>query len=446
MTARNGSASLVRRLAFGSKSYYFFDKLFCQQPLARISRWGDQPAARIPDHFARVAYDLVESIRTRRWAPDIGNAELALLHATDPLPQNRRYLSYWHDPAINTTAGTIVGVDLIRHNGKYHVIEINRGPSIYPRRREMYAETFDPMFWRIFESAPSEGYRKIVPIAFRWHAVYIEEFERASHALGIPIVPHNCPLQFPECPRRMFALPDPIEPETLYVIHSGLMSPAVRYLDDKWYSWQWLEHAIREEMPGTLVALPATHDDFVFPLDDHGPRWPNLVVKLASSARSTHVIAARFDSVDEAREALGVGESGRVPDKLRTGFVKGLLFHGSERVLYQAYVPPELDEREHARMLRLHLWLSPQRTLYLAAHARISQKPVPKVAPRGIIRQDGAYIFNDAEYARLSPEMEEEIRSVAADLGGAMQRALERKFETGPAQANSSAGSTTAIR
>ncbi|HXH92322.1 MAG TPA: hypothetical protein VNN25_12140 [Thermoanaerobaculia bacterium] len=446
MTVRNGSASLSRRLAFGSESYYFFDKMFCQQPLARISRIGDMATARIPDHMARVAYDLVESIRTRRWTPDPGNAELAMLEATDLLPQNRRYLSYWHDPAINTTAGTIVGVDLIRHNGKYHVIEINRGPSIYPRRREMYAEPFDPMFWRIFETAPAEGYRRIVPIAFRWHAVYIEEFERASRALGIPIIPYNCPLQFPECPRRMFALPDPVEPETLYVIHSGLMSPTVRYLDDKWYVWQWLERAIREEMPGTLVALPTTHDDLVFPMDDHGPRWPNLVVKLASSARSCHVIAARFADIDEAREALGVSGIGQIPAKLRPAFLKGLLFRGSERVLYQSFVPPELDEREHARMLRLHIWVSPQRTTYLSAHARISHKPIPKVAPRGIIRQDDAYVFNNADYALLSPEIEEEIRSVAADLGGAMQRALVRKFETGPPQANSSAGSTTAIR
>jgi hypothetical protein len=231
----------------------------------------------------------------------------------------------------------------------------------------------------------------------------------------------------------MFALPDPVEPETLYVIHSGLLSPTVRYLDDKWYVWHWLEHAIREEMPGTLVALPETHDDFFFPLDDHGPRWPNLVVKLASSARSCHVIAARFADIDEAREALGVAGSGRIPARLRPAFLKGLLFRGSERVLYQSFVPPELDEREHAQMLRLHIWVSPQRTMYLSAHARISRKPIPKAAPRGIIRQDDAYVFNNADYARLSPEIEEELHSVAADLGGAMQRALVRKFETGPA-------------
>jgi hypothetical protein len=84
-------------------------------------------------------------------------------------------------------------------------------------------------------------------------------------------------------------------------------------------------------------------------------------------------------------------------------------------------------------MLRLHIWVSPQRTMYLSAHARISRKPIPKAAPRGIIRQDDAYVFNNADYARLSPEIEEELHSVAADLGGAMQRALVRKFETGPA-------------
>lgn len=448
MPPGNENDSLSRRLAFAGDSYYFFDSVFCRRPMSRISRIGDSQTARIPDHAAKIVFDLAECLRTRRRTPDIGNVELALLHASDPVPQHPRYLSYWHDPVLESMVGMIVGIDLIRHRGKYYVIELNHGPSIYPRRREMYDTPFDPMFSRIFDAAIAEGFRKIVPIAFRWDPMYVAEFERASREYGIPIVPYNCPLEFPECPHRMFGLPDPLEPNALYVVHSGLMTPAFRYLDNKWYSWKWLESAIRDEMPSeTLVAVPPTHDDLDFPLEDHGPRWPNLIVKLSASARSRHVIAARFESIDEARQFLGIDKAnGKIPKPLRAGFLNELLFYGREHVLYQAYLPPDLDARGHAQMLRLLMFVSPLRTMYLSSHVRRARKPVPDRAPRGILSQDDAYIFNNADYSLLTPEMEDDIRSVANDLGGAMQRAIARKFETGPRQANISAGNTSAMR
>jgi hypothetical protein len=450
MTAENGSASLRRRLAFAGNSSHFFDGIFCSRPMARFSRIGRRvQVARIPDHASKIAYDLFESLRSGRMMPDIGNVDLALLHADEPMPQHPRYLSYWHDPALDTTVGMIVGVDLIRHGGKYYVLELNHGPSIYQRRREMYKIPFDPIFSTIFDAARAHGFRQIVPIAFQWEPIYLEEFERASREWGIPIVPYNCPLQLPPCPNRMVALPEPLDARTLYVVHSGIFTPAFRYLDNKWYTSKWLGEAIRNEMgPDTLVALPATYDRFVFPIEEHGPRWPNLVVKLSASARSNHVVAARFESDGEAREALGVERDDAVPKRFRAGFLSNLLFYGRDRVLYQEYVPPDLDARGHAQMLRLHLFVSPLRTMFLSAHMRISRKPVPDRAPHGIIGTDDAYVFNNADYAFLSPDIERDMHSVAADLGRAMQQALVRKFETGPpqAQANIPAGSTAAMR
>jgi hypothetical protein len=416
MTAENGTASLRRRLAFAGNSSHFFDSVFCSRPMARFSRIGRRvQLARIPDHASKIAYDLFESLRSGRMMPDIGNVDLALLHANEPVPQHPRYLSYWHDPALDTTVGMIVGVDLIRHGGKYYVLELNHGPSIYQRRREMYKIPFDPIFSTIFDEARAHGYRQVVPIAFEWEPIYVEEFERASREWGIPIVPHNCPLQLPPCPNRMVALPDPLEPKTLYAVHSGMFTPAFRYLDNKWYTSKWLRAAIDEIGPETLLALPATHDRFVFPIEDHGARWPNLVVKLAAGARSVSVIAARFESAAEAREALGVEHDDGVPRRLRAGFLAGLLFYGRERVLYQEYVPPDLDERGHAQMLRLHIFVSPVRTMFLSAHMRISRKPVPERAPWGIIGPDDAYVFNNADYSFLSPEVERDMRSTSGE-------------------------------
>ena len=73
---------------------------------------------------------------------------------------------------------------------------------------------------------------------------------------------------------------------------------------------------------------------------------------------------------------------------------------------------------------------------YLSAHLRTSRERVPDHAPRGIIRRDNAFVFNDADYQRLSPAAEEEMRFVAGHLGTAMQRAIERKFETSPVRSD----------
>jgi hypothetical protein len=149
------------------------------------------------------------------------------------------------------------------------------------------------------------------------------------------------------------------------------------------------------------------------------------------------VLAARFDDEDEARRALGLTRSDAVPRPLRPGYVKNLLLYGRDRVLYQEFVPPELDERGHARMIRLHLFVSPLATMVLSAHNRLSRRPVPERAPRGIVGEDDAFVFNDADYQRLRPEIEEEMQQAGTTLAGLIQREIERRFEVSPHDASS---------
>jgi hypothetical protein len=431
LTLERKFASLSRRLAFAGDSWFFVDRIFSKGPLSPFARVGYSQTARIPDHLARIGFDLGECMRTASWVPDIGNVELALLDVDQRVDQHPRYLSYWHDPAIHSMVGMIVGVDLIRHGGKYYVVEFNHGPSIYPRRRQLYAAPLDPLVSGVVSTARELGFGAVVPIAFQWNPLYVEEFARAGREHGIAAVAHNCPLDHPGGARQMVALPRPLPPKTMFVIHSGLMSPVCRYIDNKWYTARWLEHAIVNELPAdSLLAIPPTYDRFVFPREERGTRWPNLVAKLAGSARSCHVIAARFEDEGEARRTLGLTGGNVVPRQLRSGFASSLLFYGRERVIFQEFVPPELDHREHAQLYRLHLLVSPLRTMYLSAHLRTSRERVPERVPRGIIRRDNAFVFNDADYELLSPAKEEEIRFVAGHLGTAVQRALARKFET----------------
>ena len=422
-------ASLARRLRFAGASWYFFDRLFCNRLMRRFARIGYSQTARLPDHALRIGFDLLDSLRGRARVPEIGSPELALLEADGALPQHPRYLAYWSDAARHASVGMIVGIDLIRHGGRYYVLEVNHGPSLYARRRAMYDTRFDPIVTRVLDAAKENGFTRVVPIAFGWPQVYVDDFERAGREYGIEVVPTNCPIERPGA-ARMVALPRPLDRGTMYAIHSGLMTPLCRYVDNKWYSMQWLGSAIANELASdTKLAIPRTEESLFLP-DDRGERWPNLVVKLAGSARSADVIAGRFESDSEARTALGLNERSRIPKQLRRGYVKTLLFYGRDRVIYQAFVPPELDEQGHARLVRLHLLIAPNATSYLSAHFRISRKPVPERVPRGVIRHDHAFIFNDADYALLPRDVEEEVRGVAAELGGVIERAIQRKFVT----------------
>lgn len=423
-------ASLSRRLTFAGHSWFFFDRLFCGKPLRRFARVGHSQTARLPDHVTRIGFDLLECLRTGSIVPDIGNPELALLDVDGVLPQHPRFRAYWYDAARHASVGMIIGIDMIRHRGKYYVLELNHGPSIYPRRRALYDTPYDPIVSGMVSAAKEQGFKRLVPIAFGWHPLYLEEFARAANEFGLAIVPTNCPLERPGA-ARMVGLPEPLDPETMYVIHSGLMTPLCRYVDNKWYTSKWLAEAIDHVLPkDTRVALPRTQDSFFFPNEDPGERWPNLVIKLAGGARSTCVIAGRFRDEADARATLGLTRGIDVPKQLRLNFANSLLFYGRERVIYQSFVPPELDADHHPQILRLHLLVSPRCTTYLSAHRRVSKTPLPERVPSGIIARDHTFVFNEAVYRLMEDELEDELREVAAHLGQATQYAITRKFQT----------------
>lgn len=426
------AASLRRRLLFARRSFLAFDRLFCHGPLSALSHFRDWPTPRFPDHAARIAYDAIECLRTGGAVAEFGNVELAPMDGIR-WPQHPRYLGYWHDQAAQSVVGMFVGLDIIRHDGRYYIIECNQGPSIYARRRALYADRFDPFIARILGAAAANGFETVVPVALRWSAAYVEEWQRAGREYGMQVVPTNCPLRRPGDAPRIVALPEPLAPRTMYVLHSGLNAPAFLYIDNKWRLSTWMPQAIAAELPAaTRVAFPETAERFFVPRRAIDPRWPNLVVKLAGSARSRHVIAARFEDEDEARHALGLARDDSVPRPLRPGYVKNLLFYGRDHVLYQEYVPPEIDENGYARMIRLHLLISPVAAMVLSAHFRISRRPVPDRAPHGVIGQDDAFVFNDADYRRLTPEIESEIAEVGTEIAGLLQREVERRFEVTP--------------
>ena len=431
------AASLRRRLLFARRSFFVWDTLFCRAPLAPLSHFRDWQTPRFPDHASRIVYDAIECLRTGGIVPALGNVEQAPLEGTR-WPQHPRYLGYWHDRSAHSVVGMFVGLDIIHSGGRYYVIECNQGPSIYARRRALYSDRFDPFIANLLEAAVSLGFEQVVPIALRWSREYIDEWQRAGREYGIAVDPANCPLWRPEGKRHMVALPRRLASRTMYVVHSGLNATPITYVDNKWRMSGWMPGAIASELPAdTRVALPMTSERLFIPGGKSEPRWPNLIIKLAGSARSQHVLAARFDDEDEASHALGLTHAGAVPRPLRPGYLKNLLLYGGDRVLYQEFIPPELDERGHARMIRLHLFVAPLATMVLSAHSRISRRPVPERAPHGIVGEDNAFVFNDADYERLEPEIESELQHDGTELAGLIQREVERRFETSPEHVSS---------
>ena len=430
MTPEESSASFQRRLAFAGDSRFFFSRLSSWRPISRFALLGRTPIWGIPGHLARLGFDLVECLRTASRVPGLGDVESALLDRPHPVRQHPRYRAFWYDAAKHSMVGIHVGTDLIRHQGKYFLVENNHGPSLYHRRRKLYDSAFDPLVSSLAAAARKLGFSRVVPITFRWKAFYLEEFERAGQEYGVSFTPMNCPLVQPGVGPRMVALPASLEADTMYVIHAGLMTSVTRYVSDKWYTSKWLVDAIENELPAdSLLTIPRTHDRLDFPLQDNGPRWPNLVIKLAGSDRSLHVIAGRFDDEADARQTLGLDGGTTIPRKLRLGFAKSLLF-GHDRIVYQTFIPPELDNRGRAQLIRLHSFVSPLCSEFVSAHLRVSLRRIPERVPRGIIAQDNTFIFKQSTITPVSPEMEAELRQVAAHLAPVIRNAIARTFET----------------
>lgn len=425
---RPPTSSLQWRLDVAGDVRYLWERVGSWGPLGRAATISSWRAVEAATHLSRIAIDLVASARARRVVAELGHVERALHQLAAPVAQHPRFASYLEDPDRHAMVAMHVGVDLIRHGGAYYLLENNFGPSLNERRRALYPQAFDPVISELAHHAASLGFRRLVPISLRWKAFHLDEFRAAEARFGIRIEPRVCPLPMPGVP-RLVGLPDPLEADTFYFLHSGLWTPVVRFLDNKWLMSRWLAHAL-DELPRGELALPRTREQLDFSLRDNGPRWPNLVVKLANSERSRRVVAARFATAHEAREALGLVPGGAPPRRLRQSVLD--LLAGRDRLLFQDFIPPELDAGGRPQMIRLHMLVSPRGNRFLSAHLRIARLPAPERVPSGLVEDGTAFIFNEADYRVLPPSYEAEVARVTEQLGRAMHAGISRTFQTGP--------------
>ena len=429
--------SVLRRLRGADAWRYQLDRMHVAVGRRRIP--GLSGGLRLG---GEIAMDLVESLRMRRLVPYPGQPHLAALDARVRLPQDPRYRSYWYDPSTHSMVGMHLGIDLIRHGGKYYVIESNLDAAMRPERRQLYGARCDPVFLGLANTARAQGFATIVLFKRTWPPVQLDELKRAGQEVGIEAIAANFAALDTKGQRPVnptVALPEQLDPLTMYVVFCSLgKTPLIHFMHNKAAMIWWLTEAVAEaDPPPSRLAVVPTADSLVVSDPPPGP-WPNLVVKLADVDRGRAVAMGRFSTEEEARRSLGL-EDGHdsLPRVLRCGLEQKILQALSPkttRILYQPFIPPEVVGNR-ARKIRLHALISPLANQFLSAHGTVAGVDLPAQAPRGLVEDNRAYMINYSAggwFCRLEADVEAELQDVAREYGELAGLAIRKRFVIAP--------------
>jgi len=387
--------------------------------------------------FGNVAFDVVDSLRERRWPQDIGRAYLTAISGRERLRQNPDYRGYWFDEDRNALVGLHIGADLNYFDGRFYLIENNINPAMQADRRQLYSEKIDPVLKGLAELALRRGFREVFLYSRVWTSGQLTEIALASKAYGIPISPLQTPSSFERVTSipQVVQMPDPLPRNSLHVLFSVVfMTPLMHFVHDKGLVQDWYSRQV-DKADGLLASVDWSHNVFVPP--DYGDIWPNLVVKLAEIDRGKAVVMGRFDTEDEIREAIGLPEgSTGIPAVFKDTIKWGMpsLFRRPLRVLFQGFVPGDVIDGRLIS-IRMHSFVSPVEDVMLSAHCRLAGQPLQEKLENGLIAAHDAYVIKGAtalRWARLGEDMESKLSQVAVEFGGLLKNAVSEVFDTCP--------------
>jgi hypothetical protein len=430
--------SALRRLRFADDWRFRLDSALVAVGLRR-----DQVLSRIIYPAGNLAYDVIEAVRTGRLQHP-GRAHMTALAGPLRLPQDTRYRGYWYDASTHSLVGLHLGIDLNCHRGKYYVVESNLNPAVRAERRHLYDAPIDPMICNFASSAKAAGFEKIILCGRCWTASELQEFATVSREVDVKVVgatPATLDQGGNASVDPMIALPDRLESRTMYVIFNPMQwgEPIFHFLHEKALVSRWLTDAIA--LYGVLVerlACVPSYDRPVLTMYSDEDRWPNLVAKLASSDKGKFVVMGRFESEVEARRGLELDDvPGSLPGVFRRRLwqkVKDGMSRGSTQAVYQPFIPPEVVDGR-ARLIRLHVFVSPLVDAFLSAHGVLAGEKLPDRVEPGLVTNQRPYVVNysnGARYCRLEREKEEELKQVAQEFGLCARHAIGQKFHIGP--------------
>ena len=425
-------ASIERRLRFAGWSQTWVRTAFHRAGLGRLApRLGVTCSSAIS-----LLYDLTEWPRCGFRLSHPGQVPIAALKAPFRLPQTPRHRGYWYDPQRHALVGMHLGLDLIPNQGKYYLIETNLGAALRTERRALYRSELDPLILELLAAAKQHDFKRIVLFRPRWPKYYLDEFALAQRESGIEVIGASLPTVQPDAPHPMMALPVDLQEQSIYVIFSGQHSPLSLFIHDKHWSSRWLQEKIaaHPDEAKLLTAIP-THQKLMLPAQPQDPRWPNLVIKLASGDQGKFVLMGRFRSEAHAREELRLSGPDDIPGVFDLSFREKMLdrFFPWLQAIYQPYIPPQLIDGT-LRKARLQLFVSPLFDRFLSAHDVVTGQELPKRAPEGLIKDANPYNQSFSSYGgrfeRFEDEVEDELRQVAREFGRIANLAIREKFVT----------------
>jgi len=426
--------SLHRRLRFASWSQVCISRIFYRIGLSALAlRLG-----RTPYSVANILYDLTEWVRNGFRLNNPGQVHIAALEAPIRLPQIPKHRGYWHDPQRNALVGMHLGLDLVRNQGKYYLIEANLGAALRPERRSLYCSELDPLISEFLALAKQNNFKRIVLYRSGWSEEYRKEFELAQRHSGIEVIGASSPINDPRAPHPMTGLPEQLQKNTIYVIFSGQNSPLSVFIHDKLWVGSWLQETIDAHRPETnLLRYIPTYENLILPAEPQDPKWPNLVIKLASGDQAKFVLIGRFRSEAHAREELGLHNPDGIPGAFHLSLKDKMLDRLFPRLqaIYQPYIPPEVVDGA-PRKVRLHVFISPLINQFLSAHYIYTYQQIEEVLPEGLIKGPSAYIVSfsslGGHFEKLENTTESELRTVTDEYGRIANLAVRNKFEITP--------------
>ena len=433
-SSRLAEESIVRRLQFAASSQVAIDSA-----TRRLGLGAVPDRLRHASHIAaNLLYDSGEWLRSGFRLRRPGQIHLAALEAPGRLPQPPACRGYWYDPEKHACIGMHIGLDLLRNRGKYYVIEANLGAALRENRRALYSSRLDPYIATLLEVAVEHDFKRIVMLRSGWSSAQLDEFALAERESGIEVIGASTPFLYPEISRSASGLPEALQESTLYVLFSGQGTPLSLFMHDKLWAGRWLQDGVDETPPtAELLAYTPTYSRITLPDEPQDPRWPNLVVKLASGDSGKFVVLGRFRSEAHVREELQLGNPGDLPGVFNIGIGEKLIDRLFPRLqtIYQPYIAPDLLEGRICK-IRLHAFISPLADRFLSAHDTIGCAAVPETCPEGLISDIRPYVSSysalGGDFVRCAQAEEPDLERACREYGRLAKTAISRKFEIAP--------------
>lgn len=384
---------------------------------------------RITEAVGQYHYDLLQSICCKQVVKYFGTPNLLAAETERNIIQHPKYRSFYYDKNKNSVIGMHLGVDFIKNNNKFFPVDINLKADLSLNRRSIYKDEIDPILLNLQRIAIENNFKKIYCFADYWSRNYVREFESVNKkglVRFVPATPHktkNSSL------KKMLALPEQLEENSMYLIFEPQHGPVDFYLTNHAYTNFWLDNYLKKnEFKSSILSSIDSYTNIMdIKLKNIG-KLPNLVVKLSGGGSAKYVKILKVDDASKLNEKDLLSYFNlSAYDKLKFFFGK------HQKLIYQKFIPPEVNSTGCAQIIRSHLLVTPKVTSMLSCHRIVSNTTVPDNIESGLMQNDDALIVNFAKnshYEIIDAAELNKIKEASQQLCTLIDRVLSEKFIT----------------